>query len=160
MARPRRSPLALTHPENRGVLAYLEGGEGRRREPWAVPSSFDDPYLDCGCHPDVVERVWGALGQGLPRSCRALVYGTPALVHDVSGVVLATGLGTQYALRVPALRLEESTRAGLAKRHTYRTIAMTLELADFGPQWRFGAWHASEAAWLRESYDELAAVRR
>jgi hypothetical protein len=150
----RLARLDPEHPENRGVLAYL----ARFRPdapPIARPSSVPDPYSGCGSHPDVVEHLWDGLGAGLPRAARALVHGGPALVHPGTGLVVAVTLGTQYALRLPQARLATTT---LAARHVYRTSGDVLELADFGPAWRFGAFGASEREWVAELFAELDAA--
>lgn len=152
----RLAELDLGHPENRGVLAYLGRGE-RARAPIARPSSVPDAYQGCGCHPDVVERVWDGLGRALPRASRALVFGTPALVHVGSGVVLAVGLGTSYALRLPAAALSEPASATLECARTFRTAGQHLDLAPWGPRWRFGAYLAREPAWVGEATLELDA---
>ena len=153
----RLAPLERDHPENRGVLRQLAGGRRSDEPPIARPSSMSDPYYDSGSHPDVVERVWDDLGRSLPRACRALVFGTPALVHASRGLVLCVALGTEYALRVPPARLQDAEQKGLAAFHRYRTSGTSLDLAGFGPAWRFGGWHACEADWLRELHAELAA---
>jgi hypothetical protein len=153
----RLAPLDRDHPENLGILAYLARGESRSRVPIARPSSLADPYQGAGSHPDVVERVWDDLGKELPRACRALVFGTPALVHERAGLVLAVALGTQYGLRLPAARLAQAEEVGLEIRHTYRTSGDVLDLSEFGTGWRFGSWHGSERDWLRELHLELAA---
>lgn len=156
VSKDRLAPLDQEHPENRGVLAHLRRGTGADCVPIARPSAVTDPYLTCGCHPDVVERVWDQLGAELPRASRALVHGVPALVHARSGVVLVLGLGTSYALRLPAEDLHDPAASALARVHTYRTVRETLDLASWGASWRFGAYHAREPAWVLRAAAELA----
>jgi hypothetical protein len=151
----RLAPLAAEHPENAGVLAYLARDGGGARAPIARPSAVPDPYQGCGSHPDIVERVWDDLGRNCPRAARALVFGTPALVHPTAGIVAAAALGTQYALRLARARLAEADRRGLRSVHTYATSRVTLDLATFGPCWRFGGWLAEERGWLGEAWAEL-----
>ena len=152
----RLAPLEREHPENEGVLRTLAAGKRSDVPPIARPSSASDPYYCAGSHPDVVERVWDDLGRELPRACRALVFGTPALVHEARGLVLCTALGTQYALRVPSARFAEAGTKGLVTLHHYKTSGTSLDLAGFGPSWRFGGWHACERDWLHELHAELA----
>jgi hypothetical protein len=103
----------------------------------------------------VVEWVWQTLGKDLPRAARALVHGTPALVHARAGVVLAAALGTAYALRVPPARFAEAASRELSPVRTYRSAGVTLDLALFGPAWRFGVWGAFEREWLVEEARRL-----
>jgi len=152
--RRRLAPLDPQHPDNRGVLAYLSRNDPTT-PPIARPSSHADPYLGCGSHPDVVERVWDELGKVLPRASRALVHEKPALVHASAGVVLAAALGTQYALRIPPDFRAEAEEAGLATSHRFGTAGVTLDLASFGPAWRFGAWDGREAEWLAAEHARL-----
>lgn len=154
MSDSRLAPLDAVHPENVGVLAYLARAKPASA-PIARPSSVPDPYAGAGCHPDVVERLWDWLGRALPRAARALVLGTPALVHARQGIVLAVGLGTNYALRLPAAALAESGADRLARRHVFRSAGVELDLGSFGPRWRFGAYLAEEPAWLAAAADEL-----
>ena len=79
-----------SHHLNHGVLSHLWENHGGS-DPISSPDSHPDPYLRAGSHPDIVSRVWETLGGALPADCRAIVYGTPALVHPNSGVVLAFG---------------------------------------------------------------------
>ena len=145
--------LDLESVENRGLLAYL--GRDGKSPPIANPATVEDPYQCCGAHPDVVERVWDQLGAGLPRKSRALVHGTPALVHTSAGVVLAIALGTSYALRLPAEACATPPGSTLPSVHTFRTSGDTLDLATFGPTWRFGNWHKEEVAWITSEHARL-----
>lgn len=148
-------PLDEAHPENRGVLAHLARGARAAAPPIAPPSSVRDPATTCGCHPDVVERLWDGLGAGLPRTARVLVHGTPALVHPRAGLLLAVGLGTSYALRLPRRAARDPAAALLERVHTYRTVGVTLDLAAWGPTWRFGAYASAETTWVAEAAAEL-----
>ncbi len=150
----RLAPLDAEHPENRGVLATLRQAQPARA-PIARPSSVPDPYLGAGCHPDVVEQLWDGLGRALPRTARALVFGTPALVHPRAGIVLAVGLGTSYALRLPDSALSEPAALRLASVHTFRSAAVSIDLGPWGPNWRFGSYLAPEREWLAAAAAEL-----
>lgn len=153
----RLAPLDERHPENRGVLAHLARGGPVHGDSIARPSSVPDAYQGCGCHPDVVEHLWDVLGRELPRAARALVLGTPALVHAQAGIVLAVGLGTTYALRLSAAALIEPASAALASAHTFRTAGEHLDLVTWSPRWRFGAYLAHEPGWLAAAAAEFDA---
>lgn len=77
------------HPANAEVLKLLGEGWETGNEPFLDPRDVKDPYYGLGTHPDVVERLWDKLQPHLPRKCARVVYGHPALVQRVSGVVLA-----------------------------------------------------------------------
>lgn len=157
--REARTPrMEGAHPENRGVLAYLARGERAAAPLVALPSSVPDPIAGCGCHPDVVERLWDVLGAGLPRAARVLVHGTPALVSPRAGVLLAVGLGTSYALRLPR-EARDPEASALERVHVYRTAGVTLDLGAWGPSWRFGRWASAEPAWVVEAAAELEPSR-
>jgi hypothetical protein len=85
------------HPANVKVLAYLlsqASRQGKRLGQIAPPASVKDPHMNCGSHPDIVEYVWGPLGSALAQDGRALIFGTPTLIHANSGVILAVCFGT------------------------------------------------------------------
>src|SRR5215475_15877074 len=106
--------LDESHPMNQLVLKYLRGREHLLLKPEPILSwdEHPDPYTQAGSHPDVVERVCDVLGASLPVDCRALVYGTPALVYSREGVVLAVAYGTRYAIRVPDESINEALKVG------------------------------------------------
>lgn len=151
----RLAPLDLRHPENSGVLAWL-ASRAPTAPPIQRPSAVPDPEAGAGAHPDVVERLWRQLGQALPRAARALVYGTPALVHPERGVVLAVAIGTTYALRIPPTAFQAAIARGLKRVHRFATVGQTLDLAAFGPSWCFGAWLDSERSWVESETARLA----
>ncbi|MFL5800114.1 MAG: hypothetical protein ACJ77A_19555 [Actinomycetota bacterium] len=140
-------------PANRGVLAYLEG-----RAPGAPlvqpPEEHPDPYLQAGSHPDIVERLWNAIGPALPEDCRAMVLGTPGLVHPHAQVVMAVALGTSYALRLEADDLQAAVAAGADLVHEYLIPkGWVLDLPkQFGSDWVFGSWEDREPAWCARAY--------
>jgi len=139
-------------PENRGVLDYLGDGLPLAAVRVEEPAPDVDRWA-LGAHPDIVERLWDGLNGALPASARALVAGGPALVHPVSGRILAVALGTQYALWLTGSGLAAAQAAGHATAHEFRSVGRTLDLAErFGPGWVFGDWSAEEGAWLAESY--------
>jgi hypothetical protein len=148
--------VALDRPENAGVLAYLGPGRGLEHLPVGqAPEGVDRWHL--GTHPDVVGRLWEALDGALPASGRCVIYGGPALVQPTSGIVLAVGIGTQYALRLLPVERALAVEAGAEVVHTFRTSGGTLDLAAaFGPDWVFGTFDDRELEWLAAAWRGLA----
>jgi hypothetical protein len=124
--------------------------------PSALPESVPNPYHRCGCHPEVVERLWDQIGKSLPADCRRIVYGTPALVHPASGMLLGIGIGTQYGLHLPGGLAAEAI-AGGAKATTRWSGGKTMDIqAELGDAWVFGAWLAAELEWCGKAYGSAA----
>jgi len=147
------------HPLNRQVIVYLTADRKRPRfsaEPILAPDRHPDPYLEAGSHPDIVERIWDKIGAALPADCRALVYGSPALVHSETGIVLALAFGTQYAIRVPADTLEIALGKGCTNRQTWTGGGETRIQEVLGNDWLFGGWSDAESQWIARLYRELA----
>jgi hypothetical protein len=142
------------HPANKGVLRSL-GRRKKTAQPIQPPDSVADPYMRCGSHPDIVERVWGPLMRGLPAACRCILYGTPALVHPLSGVVLAVAYGTEYCLRLPDGAVAEALQAGACTSTTWTDGGSTNIRHRFGPDWVFGTFLPQEAAWCRAVYQHF-----
>ena len=143
--------MDITRPENEGVLRYLDRDKSGRPA-LASRTSAPDPYQGCGCHPDIVERVWDQLGKALPRDCRYLVHGTPALVHPKSGCILATALGTQYAVRLPPAALTAGPPPTLKTRNRWSTGDELDVQQEFGTDWFFGGWSKQELAWCQQAF--------
>ncbi|MDX2227144.1 MAG: hypothetical protein SFY92_08675 [Verrucomicrobiae bacterium] len=120
---------------------------------FAAWNSVPDPYYGCGCHPDIVERLWDRIGPALPKNGRCLIHGTPALAHPKSGVILALGIGTQYGLRLTTSLADEAIRAG-AKKENIWSDGSRMNIQDtLGNDWFFGCWSSNESAWCRTVYD-------
>ena len=71
--------MNLAHPANTKILGYL----ARCRSGSPALSAWDsveNPSYRCGCHPEIVERLWEQLGAALPTDCPCLVDLIPALV--------------------------------------------------------------------------------
>jgi hypothetical protein len=148
------------HPLNAGVLRHLRDRQaGHGAPPVAGRGSHPDPYMKAGSHPDVVERVWDVLGPALPADCRALVYGAPALVHPVEGIVLAVCFGTRYAIRVPLDSYQAALAAGCTTEREQPGGVTTTLHDDLGPGWVFGGWASGEKQWLAQAYRECAPGR-
>ena len=145
------------HALNQALLDRMRERKSGRAGilPIALPTAHADPYTGAGSHPDIVERVWDALGGSLPADCRALVYGTPALVEPRSGVVIAIAFGTAYALRIPARSIADALAAGCQLEQRWTGGGSTVAREEFGEGWLFGAWAATEKEWVRESYEEM-----
>ncbi len=143
--------FVATNSLNKPVLDYLQ--QRNPSQPLvALPESVRDPYMSQGSHPDIVERVWKQIGSTLPMDSRCLVYGTPALVQPVSGILLAFCLGTQYCLRLIPEILAEALNHGTKTSTKWSNGSVLDATVTFGPDWIFGAWK-EEAQWCRKTYD-------
>jgi len=147
-------------PVNQGVLGYLGRGEKSEHPVIAAADSVPQPYLGQGSHPDIVARVWDELGAGLPAECRRLVYGTPAIVHNRTGIVIAISNGTQYNLRLTAEDFREAMAKGAAMRTRWSNGEEMDCLAVLGADWIFGGWFKEEELWCRDTYEEQGKVKQ
>lgn len=146
------------HPLNQQLLAYLTADRKRPRfspEPIMTPEQHPDPYMEAGSHPDAVERVWDVLGTALPADSRALVYGSPALVHPDAGIVLVLAFGTQYVIRIPTDTLARAQELGCKDRQTWTGGGETRIREVLGSNWLFGGWADEEKQWILRLYREL-----
>lgn len=143
-------------PLNRGVLEYLGRGEKQGVRLIARPESARDPYMEQGSHPDVVQRVWDEIGAILPRECRRLVYGTPALIHDRTGIVLAICNGTQYNLRLNESNLREALSMGARTKILWSTGSEIDSFEVLGDDWVFGAYLKEELQWCQNTYETFS----
>ena len=143
---------------NRGVLEYLSREEKSQNTIIAGPDSVTDPYLRQGSHPDIVQRVWDELGANVPLKCRCLIYGTPALVHDLTGVVIAICNGTQYNLRLTATDFRVAIAKGASTRTLWSNGKEMDSLTELGPDWIFGGWFKEEGQWCRDTYREYGSA--
>lgn len=149
---------------NASVLRFLEA---RARQfhfpPQAIeiqPASMPRPY---GTHPDLVERLWEGLTKKLPVDCHWVVHGTPILVRPSSGVIFGMAFGTStYALRLPLEVRNQALAAGGKRFHHYRANAaakveaLTIDLAEVGDDWVFGAWLPGEEEWCLAAFHAAA----
>ena len=142
-----------SHPSNSQVLRSM--GRNSKAIPIAAADSVKNPYLHCGSHPEIVERVWDQLGSALPDVGRCLLFGTPALVCPRIGVILAVSYGTQYALRIPADTLDEALIAGARTTTQWTGGGVTDIQREFGPDWIFGGFLSQELRWCRTVYEAL-----
>ena len=144
------------HKLNTRVLEYITRG---RKQPGAIsiagPDSVMKPYMEQGSHPDVVERVWDVIGPSLPHDCRCLVYGTPALVHPRTGIILVFCNGTTYCIQLTEQLVDKALKAG-AKTYTKWTNGDDMDTQrELGPNWVFGQWLEDELEWCHKVYKEL-----
>jgi hypothetical protein len=119
----------------------------------AIPSGRPrDPYLEQGCHPDVVGRIWDDLASHLPRDCRAQAKGRPVLAHPDSDRIFAFARGTSYALWLVPEDFEQARAAGAATSWTWAGGRVTDLAASAGQGWIWGRWYANEPSWMQRSY--------
>ena len=152
---PYHAPMAslLDHPENAGALGYLAHGRPAADAGFGPPPP-DIDRLHLGTHPDIVDWLWDALNAALPVDCRWLVFDGPALVDPASGLILAAGIGTQYALRLLPEDVATAVEHGSELVHRFHTVGTALDLAaTFGSDWVFGRHHEQEPDWLRARYE-------
>lgn len=145
------------HPANAPVLQTLRAANPDGK-PLARPEEVNDPYFECGSHPDIVERVWERVGKWLPEQARCILFGTPVLVQPASGVVLAACMGSSYMLRVPAARLGTALTSGFRQTHTWKRGDVTDLTTEFGSDWVFGAFEDAEVDWCQEAFDQFGAA--
>ncbi len=147
--------IDLTNLLNQGVLEYLRRGKGAEIPPIAAPGSVADPYMGQGSHPDIVQRVWDELGANLPKKCKCLIYGTPALVHERSGIVIAICNGTQYNLRLTDEDFQRAISMNAKTVNRWSTGDEMDSLKVLGANWIFGGWFKEELVWCRNTYSHL-----
>ena len=137
------------------VAAFLADLDAKPRPPPAPLSQpvdqVGDPYFGLGTHPDLVERLWRLDGE-LPRRCRWVVWGRPALVHPTSGVIFAVAVGSigLTARLPPALRALAATSQPLGKGRAY-------DVSTAGADWGFLPPREGEAEG-RAAYDYAGAA--
>jgi hypothetical protein len=154
---PYHAPMAslLDHPDNAGPLRYLAHGRPAADAGFGPPPP-DVDRLHLGTHPDVVDWLWDTLNAALPEDCRWLVFDGPALVHPASGVILAAGIGTQYALRLLPEDVAAAVADGSELVHAFRTVGTALDLpATFGSDWVLGHYQEREPTWLRARFETI-----
>jgi len=151
---------------NQGILSYLRRSQSED-EPSGVPGytrstspdDVDDPYMNLGTHPDLVQRLWDEVPVLLPERCAWVVYGSPVLAHPSSGIIFAFAGGTHaYALRLPPNAYAEAISGGAERVHHYPACpeldidASTFDLSAVGEGWVFGRWLSGEEAWCLAAY--------
>ena len=102
--------------------------------------------------PDFIDRVWKDLGSKLPTECRRFVHGVACLVQDRTGVILAFGWGTAYALRLPPAELGEALAGGASAAMKWSGGSVTDLSIELGGDWLWGKYAANEPGWVAAAY--------
>jgi hypothetical protein len=155
LEKPQPAPIHLTvdDPRNRGLK---HKSNELRFPPLMLPGECPrDPYMNMGCHPETVERVWDQLGSVLPANCRSIVFGTPGLVAPRSGILLASAFGTAYILRLCRETMEDATRGGASTQRTWSRNHRTDLAQQYGDDWIFGGYLKHEPDWLLAVYRSI-----
>jgi hypothetical protein len=150
----------IANVENERILDFLRrraalypGELGADPPAFVLPDRVEKPYRDLRAQPDVVEQIWNRLGAALPMDCRAVVYGTPGLVHPLTGIVFALAIGTRYGLRLPGALPQEAVRAG-APTSVRWTNGGGMNIQDeLGEDWIFGWGVQQEQSWCLAAYE-------
>ena len=101
-------------------------------------------------------RLWKQLCKNLPVDCRATVNGRCCILHDKSGVLLATKVIVFYAVRVPETKIRDATRLGLRQSQYWSGIGKTDDLrVQFGSCWFFGNMLEAELDFINECYSDF-----
>jgi hypothetical protein len=88
-----------------------------------------------------------------PTTLRSGVNGVPCVVHDRSGIILAFGWGTAYAMRLPPPEFAEALRAEASAAQKWSGGSVTDLSVELGPDWLFGKWGgAEEPGWVAAAY--------
>jgi hypothetical protein len=143
--------LDLEDPANRRVVDYFARRD-QRGEPVDEPAYYP-PMEHLTTHPDVIDRVWKDLGSKLPTECRRFVHGVACLVHDRTGIILAFGWGTAYALRLPPAELGEAFSGGASAAMKWSGGSVTDLSVELGDDWLWGKYAGSEPDWVAAAYD-------
>jgi hypothetical protein len=145
--------LSLGDPRNAGVVRHLEVRNELKFPPcMRCVECPRDPYWNLGSHPDIVQHLWNELSSALPSDCRCIVFGTPALVAPMSGIVLAHAFGTKYVLRLSRDSMNEALGGGAESSVTWAGGQVTDLKREYGDDWVFGGWLKQEPAWLLGVY--------
>ncbi|MFO1115464.1 MAG: hypothetical protein U1E28_07265 [Beijerinckiaceae bacterium] len=113
-----------------------------------------DPYYGLGTHPDIIDIMW-KLDKSLPRSCRYVFWGKPALVHPGTGIVFCVAFGTiGFVMRLPpdVLAAAPEELAHVADRIGGPHLKHH-DISGAGPEWRFVSYAAPREEWARAAYD-------
>ena len=115
-----------------------------------------DPYMEQGCHPDIVERVWDKLGPVLPADCRAQAKGIPVLAHPANDRIFAAAHGTAYALYLTPDDYTAALGSGAQTVMRWSGGSTTDLRESIGPGWIWGRWYKQEPEWLLRTYQALS----
>jgi hypothetical protein len=143
--------LNTEDPANRRVIDFF-ARRNERGEPLDEPAYYP-PIGRLTTHPDVLDHVWKDLGSKIPADCKRFVNGIPCVVHDRSGIILAFGWGTAYAMRLPPPEFAEALRTKASAAQKWSGGSVTDLSVELGPDWLFGRWGgAAEPGWVAAAY--------
>ena len=136
--------LTIEHPLNQSYLTYA-AKDSTTDVPVSSPDDHHDPYMGAGTHPDIVQRIWTAFAS---LGDQAMVYGSPAVIHRNSGVILAVGFGTTYIMRVHENDMKSALAAGCKVKQSW-SYGEDTDLSELlGSDWVFGAFEDAEPTWV------------
>ena len=142
----------IAQPLNTMVLNYVIGRQENIPPAFVLWKDVSN-WNYCGSHPDIIQRLWSQIGAELPMECRGLVFGTPALVHPISGVIFALTMGTEYCLRLPGSLGHEAINAGAGTIHNWSNSKTTDIQKLLGEDWVFGHFLKDELIWCKKAYE-------
>jgi hypothetical protein len=148
--------LNLEDPANRRVIEFFAGRD-KRSEPLDEPAYYP-PMERLTTHPDVLEQVWEKLGSRIPTECRRFVHGVACLVQDRSGIILAFGWGTAYALRLAPAEFGDALKGGASPATRWSGGSVTDLSIELGPDWLWGEYADSETGWVAVAYGAFSAA--
>src|SRR5688500_11939179 len=105
-----------------------------------------------GSHPEVVDRLFKQLRRGLPVDCRAILFGSPALIEPSRGVMIAKAYGTAYVLRLSPADIGEALSLGCTTTREWSSGKPTDIQKELGSDWVFGNWLEQESEWIQRTY--------
>jgi hypothetical protein len=149
--------LDLGDPANRRVIDFFAARNQRGRP--LEEAAYYPPIGLLTTHPDVLEHLWKKLDARLPEESSRWVNGVPALVQEETGVVLAFGWGTAYALRLPPDPLQIALAAGLSPVMRWSGGSQTDLSADLGPDWVWGWFQGAEPDWVAAAHSAFGPAR-
>ena len=115
--------MNIAQAPNQQVLRYLKRAN-RNAPDIAAHDSVPNPYYHCGCHPDIVARVWDQIGAAMPAECRCLVTGIPAL-----------GITYNYSATADDGKITSMISSGTTVNYSYDTLGRLATAATSGPEW-------------------------
>jgi hypothetical protein len=145
---------AVSETGNSDIWSVLGREYGPRRDGRAR-----DPFMEQGCHPDMVVRVWHDLGDALPVDSRAQAKGKPVLAHPTSGRIIAAAYGTAYMLWLTPDDYSAALALGAKKSHVWAGGHVTDLRHAAGPGWIWGRWYQDESVWAQHAFDAAGDVQ-
>ena len=144
------------HPLNARLVASKCGKGAGALDALEPFDAEPDAYRERGSHPDVVERIWEELGRRLPVDCRAILFGSPALIEPASGVLIAKAFGTTYVMRLCTADVEAALSMGCTTTREWSDGQRTDLRNELGSDWVFGNWLDQESEWIKRTFSRVA----